>query len=331
MIGLLIRSSIGIEMDAREIRAVELKEKAGKPILRSWGRLRFEPDTVHDGMVQDPHKLGEALIRLWEMCKFKNKKAILGVFNQGVIIRKADFPKVPDEKIEGLIRYQAQSYLPIPVDSAALDYIVIGEYKGDGGYRSEVLLVAAQLDMVNKFLEGIEQGKIKLRDITVAPLALLNAIPASNMQGTVIIVDIANELGSLLGVIDGVPRFVRGLKLRLQDIVDPMPLPSETTGLHFTGEQLASLNEALYNEIRYFINYFLAQEELNRIDKIILSGCGSRIQGIETALQESFGVQVELYDPSTVLFNLGKNGENFKKQASDFAVSIGLAIAGLKG
>ena len=45
--------------------------------------------------------------------------------------------------------------------------------------------MAAQLDMVNKFLEGIEQGKIKLRDITVAPLALLNAIPASNMQGTV--------------------------------------------------------------------------------------------------------------------------------------------------
>ena len=192
-------------------------------------------------------------------------------------------------------------------------------------------MIAAQLDMVNKFLQGIEQSKIKLRDITVAPLALLNAIPANIVQGTVIIVDIANELGCLLGVINGIPRFVRSLKIRLWDAVDSMPLLSDPMGLHFTEEQLTSLNEALYNEIRYSINYFLTQEGLNSIDKIILSGCGSRIQGIKNALQEAFGVAVEFFDPSAVLSGLGKKNDDFKKQASDFAVCVGLAIMGLGG
>ena len=115
------------------------------------------------------------------------------------------------------------------------------------------------------------------------------------MHGT-LIVDIANELGGLLGAVDGTPRFVRSLKLRLHDIMKLTP-SVEAPAVRLNEEHLDILIQALYNEIRYFINYFLAEEKINRIDKIVLTGCGSRVKGIKKSLGDVFEVP-EVYDPA---------------------------------
>jgi len=324
------KNSIGLEMDALEIRAVELKGSANKPMLRSWGRIALEPDIIVDGIVKNPQKLGEVLTKLWKLSKFKTKNVMLGVSNQGVIIRKADFPMVPTDKIEGLVRYQAQNYLPVSIDSVVLDYMTIGKYKSEEGDRLEVLLVAAQLDMVNGYLEALKYANLKPYDMTVAPLCLSNMLPPTAMQGIVIVVDISNELGSLLGNIDGVPRFIRSLKIRMHEVTGLNP-SADSSLLRLSEEVLLSWTEILYNEIRYSINYFLSQERLNGVDKIILSGCGSRIEGLQKNLQEAFEIPIEVFDPSYKLYKLSDDKTYFKDKSTDFANCISLAITGLKG
>ena len=74
--------------------------------------------------------------------------------NQKVIVRNIDMPEMSEAELLGAIEYQAQDYIPIPVEDAVLDFQILGRRTdADGQPRQEVLLVAAQRTMIETLLD----------------------------------------------------------------------------------------------------------------------------------------------------------------------------------
>ena len=48
--------------------------------------------------------------------------------NQKVVVRLIDLPFMERDELAGAIQYQAQDYIPIPVEDAILDFQIIGDY-----------------------------------------------------------------------------------------------------------------------------------------------------------------------------------------------------------
>lgn len=206
---LIPNNAVGLDIDTAEIRAVELSGKAESPRLVRFGRTPLPGGAVREGMIVDPGMVEDALHNLWSDIGFSSREVILGVSNQGVLVRFATFPKVADKKMDKLIKFQAQEYIPYPIDSVVLDYMIVGEAKGDEGDLLEVLLVAGKRDMLNSFIEVISAAGLQAKDIDVSSLALQQVVPLFDRQATIAIFNIANQLSSILMTENGKPRFAR--------------------------------------------------------------------------------------------------------------------------
>ncbi len=142
-----------------------------------------------------------------------------GVSNQKVIVRNIDMPEMTEEELRGAIEYQAQDYIPIPVEDAVLDFQILGRRTdAEGAARQEVLLVAAQTrhDRHAAHLaqagwpEGRRGGRVQLgagqgpRPVSRAPL--WRAAQTGVCRG---LVDISSSVSTLVVAVDDALKFTR--------------------------------------------------------------------------------------------------------------------------
>ncbi len=106
---------------------------------------------VVEGEIVDPQAVGSAISELWRQTGFRSKDVAIGLANQKVVVRLIDLPFMEKAELQGAIQYQAQDYIPIPVEEAILSYDVIGDYMTPADeHMMEVLLVAASREVVER-------------------------------------------------------------------------------------------------------------------------------------------------------------------------------------
>lgn len=331
-------SVVGLELDVGEARVVELRGSVQNPVFIAGGRIDLPDGAVEEGMVVHPDAVGSSLAELWRKSGIGSREVVVGVSNQGVLVRFAAFPEVPRDKLDNVVRFQAQDHLPVPLDNVVLDYAVVGEIKNEAGAQVEVMLVAARRDMLGRFLAALSAAHLKPRDIDVASLALLRMRPASNRSEVTALVNIANGLSNILVTAAGVPRLVRLMSANLQEAAEMLggrqvglPLHRVVPGGGAAGKQQQQLPEALLpwvenlaGEIRSSTGYYQTQAGA-AVERVLLSGQGARIDGLIAQLQESLGIPVGIIQPLDGIDISAVADAGIKHAAPDFTVSIGLA------
>lgn len=323
---------IGLELDAAEVRAVELRGSARQPLYSAWGRVPLPDGAVRDGIVAKSGEVSEALDELWSRSGLGKKEVVLGVANQGVLVRFATFPKVPEEKLGKIIRHQAQDHIPIPLNDVVLDYLVLGEVKEDRGLMLETLLVAARRDMLEGFLEALSGADLRIAAIDVTSLAMLRLLPAELKNGAYAMVDLASGLTNIVVSANGLPRLARQLSTSLSGAMSLLNRPLEDLPYSDDGgdlpEELRGWSQELAGDIRSSISYYQGRSEMPKVDGVLLSGCGSRLAGLVSGLQEFLNLPVRLLQPLEEISVRSREG--LIKMAPDFAVAISLARRGLE-
>ncbi|RYD04349.1 hypothetical protein N752_13325 [Desulforamulus aquiferis] len=269
---------------------------------------------------------------------------MLGISNQGVFMRNATFPKIPEKKLAQALRFQAADYFPIPMPQLIFDFSVVGEHASESSTELEVLMVAARREMLDNFLKVLEKVKLQPVIVDASFLALLRVIPEARLSGTVLLAEIANGLATLLLISGGIPRFARlipyslqsyarEMKLQLSEILTALPqvaaAKEEEISEAYNGFPVA-WGSILADDIRSSVNYYLTQRSDNAVDTIFLSGRGAQIPGLKEFLYQELEVPVEIINPLTALGDYLPTND-IKKEAPEFSASIGLALRGLEG
>jgi type IV pilus assembly protein PilM len=332
---LIPNNAVGLDIDTAEIRAVELSGKAESPRLVRFGRTPLPGGAVREGMIVDPGMVEDALHNLWSDIGFSSREVILGVSNQGVLVRFATFPKVADKKMDKLIKFQAQEYIPYPIDSVVLDYMIVGEAKGDEGDLLEVLLVAGKRDMLNSFIEVISAAGLQAKDIDVSSLALQQVVPLFDRQANIAIFNIANQLSSILMTENGKPRFARitptGLEAAAKTFncsLDQVVTMTAAGQPAWQQQAISAWSANLSEEISSSLSYYLNQQMGGEIKKIFIAGRGARMDRLAERLQENLGLTIAVIDPLEGITVTDKN-IGITSVALDFTLSIALARRGL--
>ena len=87
---------------------------------------RSSPASSSSGEIRDPDALGDALKRFFELHKLPKRGVRLGVSNNRIGVRIFEIEGVSDPpQLENAIRFRAEEVLPIPLDQAVLDYVVL--------------------------------------------------------------------------------------------------------------------------------------------------------------------------------------------------------------
>lgn len=362
--GIFQRERIALDIGGSSVVVVGLSGKPGGLSLQRCLEWPLPLGLVVDGEIADPDLFARELKAMVARHKLKGRTVHLSVSNQKVIVRSIDMPEMTEEELVGAVQFQAQEYIPIPVEDVILDSMVTGKrVLSDGSTRQEVLLVAAQRAMIMTLLTAVKRAGLKVAAIDVSSLALVRAfLPETSFFGEVGeagvcrgIADISSSVCTLVLAVNGAMKFTRivnfssdrfarilteakgipfdDAQIMVQRIGLPGPLPPDT---EFYAEDVVSetqraLGQAageLAEEIRRSFDYYQGQEHATSVTDLVLSGRGALLRNLDAYLSDALGLPVVIGNPLTHITRnaSGVPDGDLAAMAPCLAVAVGLAL-----
>ena len=320
-----VNSAIGIEYNSHEIKAVELTKNAdGKYSVSAYGKEVLDPNVMGNGIIVDNSLFSMALNDLMSRNKFNNNSPIvIGVNNENVIMRYATFPKVPEDKLRGVITMQAQDFIPVPIAELGLDFVVIDETTDDDDQPAlNVLLVGARNIMLQNIIQNFEENKLQVVDIDSSFLAWSRIIIENTNPDEVIgFMCLTDDVLDFVAIADKEIKMVRSINIPDRAVVEVKKAFNDPHEVITT--EMDVIVDLLYSELSSSINYFQMQTGY-MMNSVYFSAATELQKELLDRLSEKSYVPLvipELYSEySSSSFN-----------ASDYAGCISLAKVALEG
>lgn len=135
----------------------------------------------------DPNKEEErakfitpTLAKLFKENRIKGKDVLLSISGQSVFMRFVKLPPVGADQIEQVVKFEAQQNVPFPIDEVTWDYQMMPTRAA--GNEAEAVIVAIKKEVIEAEVEAVELVGLKIKQVDVAPFALLNAFRYSEPQ-----------------------------------------------------------------------------------------------------------------------------------------------------
>lgn len=347
---------VGLDIGSFAVRAAELTVQGSNVTVTRFGQVTLPPDAVRDGEVADIPAVSAALRRLWAEAGFKDRKVAVGVANQRVIVRQAEVAAMSEADLGEALKFEAQELIPIPVDDAILDFRIVDRFTdGAGEERMHILLAAAQRDMVRSHLAAVEGAGLTTERVDAVPFALIRALDPrqpSNPDGPTgaeAIVCVGGAVTSIVVHENGVPRFMRVLlvggddltqavanelsvdRAQAEDLKRRAAYGGGDTQVLQASNVVSTRLSPLVDEIRGSLDYYLAQPDASPIQRVMVTGGGSRVLGLVERLEHQLRMEVQVARPLAPLKvgDLGLSPQQLEAAESVMAVPIGLALPDL--
>jgi type IV pilus assembly protein PilM len=350
----MARGAVGLDIGTSAVRAAEVTGRKEPVLLTRFAQLALPAGAVVDGEIADQEAVSSKIRELWHRGGFRLKRVAIGVANQKVVVRQIDLPLMEEAELRSALQFQAQEYIPIPIEDAILDFQVLEEFASEDGQRMmRVLLVAAQRDMINSFVSTVQSAGLEPVLIDLTPFAALRPLidpvpPLLGEREGEAVIDVGSGVTTVVVHERGAPRFVRTLPVGGSEITDALVaslgIPGEDAegvkarvGLAPEGSQspvegagkvIEERAGAFMDEIRGSIEYFQAQPGAVHVARAIVTGGGARLPNLIQRLAAVLHVPVEEAQPlaRVKLGKLGLAPEQLVQMSAVASVAVGLAL-----
>jgi type IV pilus assembly protein PilM len=351
---------VGLDVGSNAVRALELRPgRRGGPLLRRSGQVPLPPGAVEAGLVRDQAAVTAALRQLWSEVKFSTRTVRLGVGSGSVLVRHLELDWMPPEDLRRSLRYQVADLLPVPIDDANVDHVLVGEGSAvddDGRVRrlAHILLVATAREAVDGLVRCAQAARLRpvvadlgafasIRTATAwAPRADPGGADAASGQ-TQGIIDIGSDTVTVAVHTGGRPRFVRvapgaGSAMVTRTLVEQtgcsweeaerlkrtpgvLPAPGSQPRDH-TGTILLEATTRMLSEIRATLDFQASSDPGAAPHRFLLSGHGSLQPGLLAHCTAAFQTPVDLLQPAEGTVSTS----GAEPPGPDLVVSYGLCL-----
>jgi type IV pilus assembly protein PilM len=342
------KAVVGLDIGSSAVKAVELKPAGKGYKMVAFGSEPIPPDSIVDGAIIDGAAVTAAIKRLFENKAFNTKDVVASLSGNAVIVKKINLPVMTEAELAESIYWEAEQYIPFDIQDVNLDYQILDAGTGaDSKGTMDVLLVAAKKEKIADYTGVIAQaGRVPVV-VDVDAFALQNAYEANygvDPQAVVVLLN-AGASAININILSGDQSlFTRDISLGgnayTEAVQKELNLPYESAdqakqGLPVEGTTfeevkpvLHAMTENVLLEIQKTFDFFKATASSDRIDKIVLSGGASRVDGFSAALEERFGAPVEAFNAfKAISYTPAQLGASDPESVvPTAAVAVGLAL-----
>jgi len=111
----------------------------------------------------------------------KGREVYLSISGQSVFMRFVKLPPVDAAQVEQVVRFEAQQNVPFPIDEVTWDYQMMPA-RSAGSSEAEAVIVAIKKEVLESEVMAVERSGLSIKQVDVAPFALLNAFRYSEVQ-----------------------------------------------------------------------------------------------------------------------------------------------------
>jgi type IV pilus assembly protein PilM len=363
--------AVGLDVDRGALKAVQLSGGPGRYMLGHVGYRRLPPGAIADGEVADEALLASELKEFWSTHSFKGRNVYLGVANARVVVRLLDFPRMGEEDLRGAINFEAQEHIPMPLEEAVTDFVVLGPSE-EGSDLDRILLVAAARDMISRYSSAVRAAGLRPAGVDVKALSLVRstlprALAEGGAPGAVVLMDVGADATSLCIAQGGSPTLTRsfpgGSDRLVESIADAADLGAEEAERQLlnprvrigpgaqaeeaqspaAGEPEEDFDPALLYDVRRgledavgllaedvgrSVEYHDAQPGARPVERILVTGEGALVRGMDAYLAELLGIEAHRGTPLRKLSGNKSNvsDDQLRLMEPVLAVALGLAL-----
>jgi type IV pilus assembly protein PilM len=339
---------VGLDIGSSAVKAVELKAVGKDYKVVAFAIESVPPDSIVDGAIVDGAAVADAIRRVFENKAFKTREVAASLSGNAVIVKKINLPVMTEAELAESIYWEAEPYIPFDIQDVNLDYQILDAGTGaESEGTMDVLLVAAKKEKIADYTGVISQAGRLPVIVDVDAFALQNAYEANYGLDPEAVVVLLNAGASAINIniITGDQSvFTRDISMGgnsyTEAVQKELNLPFESAeqikrgqpveGIAFEQVQpmLHAMTENVLLEIQKTFDSFKATASSGRIDRIVVSGGASRVDGFTASLQERFNTAVDVFDPfKTISFEAAKRVVSDPEELrATAAVAVGLAL-----
>jgi type IV pilus assembly protein PilM len=340
------KSVVGLDIGSSAVKAIELKASGKTYKVAAFASEPVPPDSIVDGAIIDGTAVADAIRRVFEHKAFKTKDVAASLSGNAVIVKKISLPVMTEAELAQSINWEAEQYIPFDIQDVNLDYQIL-DAGADGKGTMDVLLVAAKKEKIAEYTGVISQSGRTPVVVDVDAFALQNAYEANYglEKDQVVVLLNAGASAININILTGDQSvFTRDISMGGNAYTEALQkelglafesaeqvkkgLPVEGVTPEDVRPVLHAMTENVLLEVQKTFDFFKATASSDRIDRIVVSGGASRVDGFTPALQERFGAPVETFDPfRKISFEPQKFGvSDVENVLPTAAVAVGLAL-----
>ena len=342
------KSLVGLDIGSSAVKAVELKPSGKGFRVAAYASEPVPPDSIVDGAIIDAVSVADAIRRVFDHRSFKSKDVAASLSGNAVIVKKITLPIMTESELAESIYWEAEQYIPFDIQDVNLDYQILDAGDSvDAKGAMEVLLVAAKKDKIADYTGVIAQAGRTPVVVDVDAFALQNAYETNYGADPGAVVVLLNAGASAINInilSDNQSLFTRDISMGgnayTEAVQKELNLTFEAAEQAKKGETvngitfddvrpvLHAVTENVLLEIQKTFDFFKATASSDRIDRILLSGGASVVDGFARALEDRFGAPVQTFNPfkKITIDSKASGGADPEQIAAEAAVAIGLAL-----
>jgi len=334
----------GIDIGESAIKAVRLRRAGDAVVVQDYRTIPCEARIEEAAAGDKEFRIRNAVATLQREVKLKGTTVAVSIPGHDVFPRFIPLPPVEKKRIPEIVRYEARTQMPFPIEEVVWDYQPVTGYDVPGE-EVEVALFAIKKATVYGFLTNLRLGGLAPDLVEITPLALYNfLIYDRDVDTGTVVIDVGAGNTDLV-IIDGERFWTRNVSISGNDITRAL---QEKYQISFEEAESLKLKAAsskqaeklfgamrpivddLLGEIQRSIGYYKAQTRNVRIENVVLLGNAFKLNGLVDYFRKNLDYNVSLLSSIERVQMAGSSDtEKFEPELPNYAVAIGLGIQAL--
>lgn len=292
----------------------------------------------------DHQEMAAAINKLVIDAKIATNNVSVALPESKVYTKVIDMPNLSEKELSSAIYWEAEQYIPAPLDTMTLDWSILKRPKsGDTATKMQVLLVAAPITVIKRYQSILELAGLSIAGIETEILSVIRSVVTDENFPTTLIMNIGALSTSLSIVQNGSVVFtyiipLGGIALTraiASDFGFALPQAEEYKKIYglmdkdFGGKISNAIQPILSSmavEVKKAINFYTDKyKNESPIVQLLLTGGSASLAGIGSYFVQNVGVETVIANPWKML-NIQGVPVDMESRGSEFAVSVGLAL-----
>ena len=317
--GLFSNSKIqlfGVDVSSSAVKVVQLSKSGKSYKVEYYGVDPLPANAVVEKNITEVDRVSAAISNAVRRAGIKRKNAAIAVSGSAVITKTINMPSdLSEDELEEQLSLDANQYIPYPIEEVSLDFSILGPVE-NSPELSHVLIACSRSENVDVCVEALEGAGLTPAIIDVESFAIeaaydqMKAKMELEEDEIIALFDIGATTTTLHVMYQGRSIYTRdqtfGGKQLTDEIMQRYGLSMEEAGLakrqgglpeSYESEVLQSFNDSLIQQISRALQFFFSATEFNNVDRIILAGGTSSIEGLSELTEQQVGVPVLKANP----------------------------------
>ncbi len=336
---------IGLDIGSSSIKMAEVLVSRKGAELLSFSFTPTPPGCIAGGEISDVNTLSTAIQNALLDLNSKRKYISTGMWGTAVIVKKITIPRMDKKIIADQLRFEAEQYVPFDIGNVTLSHHLLRTTSSQE--TMEVILVAAQNELIAQYKQAIEMTGRRCGVLDVAGFALANTFEMNYgivRNETVGVLNFGAAVTNFVVLHDGEVLFCRDIPVGGQNYTNEISkgmgvTVEEAEALKLSASEkrevpdevhslISATNEAITEEIKNSLEFLSATTNGLSLSRCYITGGAHSTPGLSETIQRLLNFTVDSLNPYRRLkANPKRFSQSYLNQIRSFLpVVTGLAM-----